>query len=72
MRNFSLKIKDTDGEYQEYLIQAPSAWKAIELVTRTFERRKDFYGHIPSDTVNVEVSELVSDAEMTGALIYSR
>jgi hypothetical protein len=64
MRNFELTILDSDGEEYVYRVLARDAYtvarKARVIATR--------YGHVTKHAVNVHVTELVSDTDMTNAI----
>jgi hypothetical protein len=68
MRNFSLEILDSDGEQHTYSIVAKDAY-TVARKARVIAQR---YGHSADNAVNVIVSELVADADMTNAVTIKR
>ena len=68
MLNFLLAITDSDGEEQEYRVIARDAY-AVARKARIIATR---YGHSAELAVNVHVSALMPDADMSNAITVRR
>lgn len=63
-RNFLLEIHDSDGDHQEYRVRASSAY----AVARNAAKIARQYGHNWRDAIDLEIHELVEDADMSDAI----
>jgi hypothetical protein len=70
VRYFGVALTDNDGESHEYYFAASHMWQVTDHIARTMGVHGDFYGHKKERTIELAVTELVS--EPAGGVLVQR
>lgn len=60
MRKFRVIIRDLDGEEYSYEQNANTVWECVKGIDATMMIQGNFYGHVPEETMDLKIEELIT------------